>query len=179
MLDAVAVLRGQGVGYALVGAMAGSVHGVVRASLDADAVLSLPLSALTGLERTLQAAGFETELRRGDMDDPIGSLLELRDRFGNRVDLLVGLRGLEDAAFARAIEVTFEGESLRVVSREDFIAMKVFAGGPQDIADAANALEVAGASFDLALLRRLAERFGRATADSLEMLLAKSRNSPL
>jgi hypothetical protein len=69
--------------------------------------------------------------------------LELRDEFGNRVDLLVGLRGFEDAAFTRAIEVAFEGETLRVVSREDFIAMKVFAGGPQDIADAANALEVA------------------------------------
>lgn len=174
MLDAVAVLRGQGVGYALVGAMAGSVHGVVRASLDADALLSLPLSALTSLERTFQAAGFQTVLRRGDADDPIGSLLELRDHFGNRVDLLVGLRGLEDAAFARAIEVAFEGEVLRVVSREDFVAMKVFAGGPQDIADAASVLEVAADALDLALLRRLAERFGRPTAASLESLLAKT-----
>lgn len=176
MLDAVAVLRGQAIGYALIGAMAASVHGVVRASLDADAVLSLPVSALPGLERTFQAAGFQTELRRGDADDPIGSLLELRDEFGNRVDLLVGLRGLEDAAFARAIEVPFEGEALRVVSREDFIAMKVFAGGPQDITDAANALEAAADSLDLALLRRLAERFGRATAHSLEALLEKRRS---
>jgi hypothetical protein len=71
--------------------MAASVHGVVRASLDADAVISLSLSALPRLERTFQAAGFQTELRRGDADDPIGSLLELRDEFGNRVDLLVGL----------------------------------------------------------------------------------------
>lgn len=52
--------------------------------------------------------------------------------------------------------------------------MKVFAGGPQDIADAANALEVAAGSIDLALLRRLAHRFGRATTASLEALLAKS-----
>lgn len=175
MLDAIAVLRGQGVEYALVGAMAGSVHGVVRASLDADALLSLPLSSLTSLEHTFMAAGFQTALRRGDVDDPISSLLELRDHFGNRVDLLVGLRGLEDAAFARAIEVAFEGEALRVVSREDFIAMKVFAGGPQDIADATNALEVAAGFVDLPLLRRLAARFGRATAASLEALLAKNR----
>jgi hypothetical protein len=66
MLDVVAVLRSQGIGYALIGAMAASVHGVVRASLDADAMLSLPLSALPVLERTFQAAGFRTELRRGD-----------------------------------------------------------------------------------------------------------------
>lgn len=175
MLDAVAVLRAQDIGYALVGAMAGSVHGVVRASLDADALLSLPLSALASLERTFKAAGFQTVLRRGDVEDPISSLLELRDQFGNRVDLLVGLRGLEDAAFARVIEVAFEGETLRVVSREDFIAMKVFAGGPQDMADAANALEVAaGSALDLALLRRVAGRFGYATTDALETLLAKS-----
>lgn len=176
MLDAIAVLRGQGTGYALIGAMAASVHGVVRASLDADAVLSLPVSALARLERTFQAAGFQTEVRRGDMDDPITSLLELRDGFGNRVDLLVGLRGLEDAAFTRAIEVAFEGETLRVVGREDFIAMKVFAGGPQDISDAASALEAAADSLDLVLLRRLAERFGRATAHSLERLLEKRRS---
>jgi hypothetical protein len=102
--------------------------------------------------------------------------LELTDQFGNRVDLLVGLRGLEDAVFARATEVAFEGETLRVVSREDFIAMKVFAGGPQDMADAANALEVAAGTLDLVLLRRLAERFGSATARSLETLLEKRRS---
>jgi hypothetical protein len=177
LLDAVAVLRKQGVGYAVIGALAASIHGIVRASLDADAVLSLPLSGLSGLERALQAAGFQTELRRGDVDDPISSLLALSDQFGNRVDLLTGLRGLEDRAFSRAIDVPFEGESLRVVGREDFIAMKVFAGGPQDIADAVNALEVAAGSLDLTLLRRLARQYGRATADHLEKLLEK-RPSP-
>lgn len=60
--------------------------------------------------------------------------MALTDQFGNRVDLLVGLCGLEDAVFTRVIEVAFEGEALRVVGAEDFIAMKVFAGGPQDIA---------------------------------------------
>lgn len=177
LLDAVTVLRRQGVAYAVIGAMAASVHGAVRASLDADAVLSLPLSALSDLERTFQAAGFKTELRRGDVDDPIGSLLALTDQFGNRVDLLVGLRGLEDSAFTRALDVPFEGEALRVVGREDFIAMKVFAGGPQDIADAVKALETGAGSVNLVLLRRLAERFGRATAGSLEALLEK-RGSP-
>lgn len=47
------------------------------------------------------------------------------------MDLLVGLRGLEAEAFLRAIDVPFVGEVLRVVGREDFIAMKLFAGGPQ------------------------------------------------
>ncbi|HVS75400.1 MAG TPA: hypothetical protein VHE11_00590 [Steroidobacteraceae bacterium] len=177
LLDAVSVLREQGVTYAVIGAMAASVHGVVRASMDADAILSLPLSALPGLERTFQSAGFQTELRRGDIDDPISSLLAVSDQFGNRVDLLVGLRGLEETAFRRSINVAFEGETLRVIGREDFIAMKVFAGGPQDVADAANVLEAAAGTLDLELLRRLAERYGRDTADSLRALLAKRRHS--
>lgn len=57
--------------------------------------------------------------------------------------------------------------------------MKVFAGGPQDIADAANALKAAADSLDLVLLRRLAERFGRATAHSLERLLENTSTQAL
>ncbi len=55
--------------------------------------------------------------------------------------------------------------------------MKVFAGGPQDVADAANVLEAAAGTLDLELLPRLAERYGRDTADSLQALLAKRRHS--
>lgn len=65
-------------------------------------------------------------------------LLDLADRH-----LLVGMRGFEDAAFTTAIDVAFEDDASRVVGREDFIAMKVFACGLQDIADAANTREAA------------------------------------
>jgi hypothetical protein len=41
LLDAVDLMATQRIDYAVVGAMAASVHGAVRASLDADAVLSL------------------------------------------------------------------------------------------------------------------------------------------
>ena len=51
------------------------------------------------------------------------------------MDLLVGLRGLEAEAFSRAIDVPFMGAVLRVARREDFIAMKVFAGGPQNLSN--------------------------------------------
>ena len=36
LLDAIEVLAREQVGYAVVGAMAASVHGVLRASMDAD-----------------------------------------------------------------------------------------------------------------------------------------------
>jgi len=60
---------------------------------------------------------------------------------------------------------------VRFISREDFIAMKVFAGGPLDLVDATRAVTAAGASLDLELVRRLAKRFGRDASESLERLL--------
>jgi hypothetical protein len=173
LLDVVHHLGSERVGYAVIGAMAASVHGLVRASVDADVVLSAPASQLDRLERLFAAAGFRTELRRGDAEDPIAAMLVLTDRYDNRVDLLVGLRGLETEAFARAMAVPFQGEMLRVIGREDFVAMKVFAGGPQDIADARNALCAASGTLDLPLVRRLAARYGHATAAALETLLAE------
>ena len=175
LLDVAEVLQRERVDYAAIGAMAAAVHGVVRASLDADAVLSFATQDARRLEQTFIAAGFHTELRQGDEDDPIPCLLALTDTYGNRVDLLIGLRGMESAAFSRAIEVPFQGQSLRFVSCEDFLAMKVFAGGPQDVADARNVIAAAGDSLDLALLRRLAAQYGRSAAATLKNLLAEAR----
>jgi hypothetical protein len=173
LLDAVEILAQEKVDYAVIGAMAASIHGVVRASVDADAVLSLLTKKPSDLERTFRASGFQTELRHGDFGDPIPALLQLTDNFENRVDLLIGLRGLEAEAFSRAVDIPFQGAALRVIGREDFIAMKVFAGGPQDLTDARNAILVAGDALDTVLLQRLAKRYGRDAADNLSKLLAK------
>jgi hypothetical protein len=175
LLDAIEVLSRSGVSYAVIGAMAASVHGVVRASMDADAVLSLTTHALIQTEHQFREAGFRTELRLGDEDDPIAAVLALTDEFGNRVDLLVGLRGLEPAAFSRVLEVPFQGERLRIIGREDFIAMKLFAHGPQDVIDAELALTAAGRDLDLPLLKRLASQYGPDTAAALEKALAARR----
>ncbi len=170
LLDAVDVLARERINYAVVGAMAASIHGVVRASVDADAVLSMVAKKASDLEQLFIRAGFQTELRIGDAEDPIPALLQLTDSFGNRVDLLIGLRGLEAEAFSRAMDVPFQGTSLRVIGREDFVAMKVFAGGPQDMADAGNAISVAGESLDVVLLERLAKRYGRSAVENLKKL---------
>ena len=98
-------------------------------------------------------------------------MLVLSDAFQNRVDLLVGLRGLESEAFTRAIEVTFQGAPLRVVCLEDFVAMKVFAGGPQDMSDARHALMAANDAIDKDLLLKLAARYGRQVSSELKKLL--------
>jgi hypothetical protein len=171
LLDAIETMAKTEVPYAVVGAMAASVHGVVRASLDADAVLAIPVHELHSLERPLRERGLTTELRLGDSDDPIGAVLAVTDEHDNRVDLLVGLRGLDPAAFSRVVAVPFHGIHLRVIGLEDFIAMKIFAHGPQDLEDARAALAAAGSAVDFVLLRNLATRFSRETGEALELLL--------
>lgn len=171
LLDVASLLRRQKIDYAVIGAVAASVHGAIRATADADALLAITMPKLAHLEKAFKRAGFETELRLGDPDDPISALLAVTDRHANRVDLLAGLRGLDPEAFSRSITVPFMRTTIRVIGREDFIAMKCFAGGPQDIADARAALKTADQPIDIDLLRRITRRFGRPAADNLEQVL--------
>ncbi len=171
LLDVVDILEQAQTGYAVIGALAASVHGAVRASMDADLVLSTGTQELGALKHALEAAGFDTVLNRGGFDDPIPAMLRLNDVHGNRVDLLAGIRGLEPAAFSRTVDIPFQGRTLHFIGREDFIAMKTFAGGPQDLVDAARALAAAGQHLDMALLQRLCRRYGSDAAVALEKLL--------
>jgi predicted nucleotidyltransferase len=172
LLDVVALLNEKGIEYGVVGALAASVYGSIRATTGADAIISASHSKLSGLKKILRKTGLTVELRRSDSDDPIPALLAISDQFGNRVDLLGGLRGLDPQAFERTIAVAFSGTALRIIGKEDFVAMKCFAGRPQDIADAQEAIGATNLPIDLDLVRRITRRFGRPAADALERLLA-------
>jgi predicted nucleotidyltransferase len=171
LLDVVDVLKREDVDYMVIGALAAAVYGAIRASADADALVSLSVVKLSNLSQIFRKKGFTAELHRGDAEDPIPAMLVIGDKHQNRVDLLGGLRGLDPGTLSRSVEIPFSGATIRVVSREDFIAMKCFAGGPQDLEDARVALRTAD-KLDLDLLRQVARRFGRPAADALELVLA-------
>jgi predicted nucleotidyltransferase len=173
-LDVTEILARENIDYVIIGAFALSAHGVVRASSDVDALLYVSYPRLARISTMFEAAKFGVTLRRGDDDDPILSMLVLTDGYGNRVELLGGLRGLDPKVFSRAIEVQFYGVNLRIVGREDFIALKCFAGGPRDLEDARAAFEAAQGPVDLDLLRAVTRRFGREAADRLEEILGSS-----
>ena len=118
MLDVVDILATERVSYAVVGALAASVHGAVRASMDADLLLFVGVQAAAGLSDRIQQAGFRTELRHGDLEDPIPALLRVHDQHDNRVDLLLGLRGMEHSALERVIHVPFQGASRAFIGRD-------------------------------------------------------------
>lgn len=176
LVDMVAVLNTAEIEYAVIGALAASVHGLVRASQDADVVIHVTVAGLREVDSRLSDLGLETELRRGDIDDPIPALLLVSDKYGNRVDLLAGLKGMRAAVYQRVVEVKIAGTAttLRVVSREDLVAMKAFVGGPRDMLDARHCIAVAGAELNVKLLRTVVADYGRHAIENCEKLLAEA-----
>jgi hypothetical protein len=170
LLDAVTLLDKNDVPYAVIGAMAASFYGIVRASADADVVISVTTPLLKSLEKEFKEAGFQVELRRGGPEDPIPAVLALGDTFGNHVDLLAGIRGMDPAAYKRAVKAPFEGEQLTIIGLEDFIAMKIYAGSPKDLEDARQALAVSGKTLDRPLLEKVTLRFGKSAVKILKTL---------
>ena len=173
LLDVVDILRREKVNYAVIGAFALTVLGIVRATTVVDALLFAAPGRLAKLEKVFKQAGFDTELHSAEADDPVSDMLILSDDLGNHVELLGGLRNMDPETLSRALEIEFREEKLRVVGREDFIAMKCYAGGPQDLLDARSAYEAAPGPIDLDLLRTVTRRFGRAAADRLQEVLAR------
>jgi hypothetical protein len=171
LLDVVEILRREGQNYAVIGAFALSVYGAVRASTGVDVLLSVNFRRLKQLEAAFRAGGFGTRLRPADPEDPVLGTLILTDGYGNQVDLLGGLKGMDPQTFSRTLEIPFAGGSLRFVGREDFIALKCYAGGPQDLMDARSAYDGAQGPLNLDVLRTLSRRFGRDAADRLEQVL--------
>jgi predicted nucleotidyltransferase len=141
--------------------------------MDVDAVVSLPPTQkdIKALTDALHEAGLKGAGQRGDTGDPIGAVIAVEDRFKNRVDLLIGVRGMAHAAFTRTVKTTFIGKTLHVVGVEDFIAMKLFAGGPKDIDDVVGVLKVSRGRVRIPLLKQLAQHYGKDALRRLDSLV--------
>lgn len=173
LLDVITVLNKLHVSYAIIGAFAASFYGVVRASMDADAAVSFPHghADVARLLDELRQTGLTVTYRKGDAHDPIGAVINAEDRFNNRVDLLMDIRGMTTALFSRAIDAKFMKTRIRVIGIEDFIATKIFAGSPKDLQDVAGVLKVSSDRIDLPLLKTLVKNQGSDAVRKLESLL--------
>ena len=173
LLDVIDVLNELKIDYAVIGAMAASFYGVVRASLDADAVVSFKENSEESqrLTERLKKRGFKVTERHADRGDPLRGLLVVEDGYQNRVDLIKGIRGMNEELFLRTVKVPFSDSKIQIVSVEDFIAMKIFAGGPQDIQDVRNVLKVSTHQINFKLLRTLSLQYGKKVLKALADLL--------
>jgi hypothetical protein len=173
LLDVVDLLMEFGVPYALAGALAVSYYGVPRATTDADSVVWMSGTGKDArdLETYLSASGYRAELKRGDIEDPILQSIRVEDAHENRVDLLLGIRGMDPDAVHRCVSAAFFGSTVRIVAAEDLIGMKLFAGGPQDLIDVRGILQVSRGSLNLELLRSVSGGYGPDVARTLGALL--------
>lgn len=136
-------LEAAGVRYALVGGYAVALHGAVRGTVDVDVILSWDERTLRAAEQALKGLGLVSRL-------PVtaGEVFRFRDEYvrdrnliawnfynpkdlTEQVDVVIStdLKGNK----AETVETT--GGAVRVLSREDLIAMKRASGRPQDLAD--------------------------------------------
>jgi hypothetical protein len=89
LLDQVGrILESKGIAWATIGALAVAYHGVVRASLNADALITLRNSGqdLDALVLLLRAQGWKAEARLGDEGDPLGFVVRIFDDSDNQVE---------------------------------------------------------------------------------------------
>jgi len=150
---------------------------VVRASMDADALISLPReSDVHVLMEALRKAGLTCAYRKGEARDPIGGVIKVADRFQNQVDLLLRIRGMTEAVFSRTVETHLIKSRVRVIGIEDFIAMKIFAASPKDLSDVAGVLAVSSKRVHLPLLKELMRPYGKAAERQLQALLQANRS---
>ncbi|MDP2922809.1 MAG: hypothetical protein Q8O30_03700 [Candidatus Omnitrophota bacterium] len=173
LLDVIDVLSKEKVPYAVIGAFAASFYGVIRGSIDADAIISLAASTLNAqdLVRVFHKYGLPSDYREGDIDDSLKGVIKIRDKYGNRVDLITGIKGMDEDVFERTVVVPFLKHKIYLIGLEDFIAMKIFAGSPKDIEDASGALKVSRQSVNVVLLKKLTQKYGKRELKILESLL--------
>jgi hypothetical protein len=150
--------------FALIGGLAVSTWGQVRATQDIDVLAdSAPSPVHTFAIRKNLAALWETqgcvvEWHSGLADDPIPLLLRLTLPPPNAmtVDVLWAWRPWHREALRRATVVRVARASIPVLHPEDLILMKLQAGGPQDMLDVENILAANPPALDRQRLLQMA-----------------------
>jgi hypothetical protein len=127
-----ALLRGLGIRWALMGALAANRYRASpRLTQDVDLLLANVGPGLEALEAAARAAGWN--VRRAS---PEGELLRLRHPELGIADLLIAGTEYQQQAIGRAREEPVgDGESAPVLTAEDVIVHKLIAGRTQDRAD--------------------------------------------
>ena len=149
----------------LVGGMAVGAHGYVRATKDVDFVVRVKLEEVRA---QLERQGIRVTLTRGDpLEGGFPCIKGMLD--GVPFDVMPPLVQLD---WERAVEMPMgRGATLRVVSLEGLIRLKVLAQGPRDLLDVA-ALVLQHPEH-LPLARELGTAYG--VADKLDIWLRDPR----
>ncbi len=132
--------------YAIVGGYALALHGIVRATMDVDLVLSLSLKDFELIEKAFQKIHLKSRLpiRAQDVIKMRKEYIEKRNLIAwsfvdyqnptRQVDILI----TEDIANLDVEKISVGGRKIPVASLQDLLKMKLKAGRPQDLLDIEN-----------------------------------------
>jgi len=131
--DVVIALESRKIDYALCGGVALAIHGAPRATQDID--LLLRREDIDRLREAARACGFTLESLPMDFASgvTVRRFTKLVEGEPFMLDVLL-VPPLENVWADRQV-AEFEGGTMRVVSKEGLISLKLAAGRPQDIAD--------------------------------------------
>lgn len=153
------------INFALIGDLAVSTWGAVRATQDVDLLANSNPSPIgdprvrDGLGKFLQKRRCAVDWRVGDADDPIPLLLrtELPKSIGRLgTDILWAHKRWHQEALQRRLEIKSGRLRVYVLHPEDLILLKLDAGGPQDLLDVRALLAIKPAELDIERLKRSA-----------------------
>lgn len=170
-----------GVRWYVFGAQAAILYGASRLTEDVDVTVDPGGHETSELVGALASEGFS--LRVDDVDGFVARTRVLplvHEPSDMPVDVVLAGPGLEDLFFEGARVETIEGVSVPVASREDIVTMKLLAGRPKDLEDAAAIFAVAGDDVDLERIRSTLRLLEQALDQSdllprLDELVARSR----
>ncbi len=135
--------------YAVVGGYAMALHGLVRATMDVDFVISLKLGDFELAEKALAQVGLQSRLPIRAQD-----VIKMRQEYiknrnlvawsfvdyknpSRQVDLVI----TKDLKDLKVQKVSVSGKKVSVASLEDLVKMKTESGRPQDLVDIRNIKE--------------------------------------
>jgi hypothetical protein len=143
LLKILPVLDSLDASYALIGGLALAPHDVVRATEDLDFLLADSPQRMMELARQVEAKGFHVVTRKGAFDDRVAAVIVVDVPVGLETvacDLIFPSFRWQAEAVRNAESVDLQGVVVRVVGARDLFLLKLYAGGPLDLLDAANLL---------------------------------------
>lgn len=136
-----AYLSARHVAHALIGAVALAARGHSRSTYDLDFLTTDTAVFHEDFWTALREGGAHIDIRKGDFDDPLRGVVRITLLDGSMVDVVVAKYRWQKDVIDRAEPLDLGECTIPVPRASDLILLKLFAGGPQDLADVRALLE--------------------------------------
>ena len=162
--------------YALIGGLAASLRGRVRATDDVDLIILCSLDEALALDSSLRQSEFSSLVE--DVEEVAKSALLIpliHSPTNIQLDLAIGLSGFEREIVERADPMILGGIEVFVATAEDLILLKLIADRPQDRQDIRGIVEVQAEQIDWDYCIEIGKQLKDAVSFDVEARIAELR----